>query len=147
MSNKTLSALLATAVAAAVLFTLKFGCPFLAVSGIPCPGCGMTRAFLAFFRLDFAQAFLYHPMFPVFLVLPMALMIYLAWRIRKHHRQELPFRWDDLKGASGDFFMTRTFLAFFCVGFAAYLAVYIYRVILPLCHLGDPTVLRLLISS
>ncbi|MBQ3573415.1 MAG: DUF2752 domain-containing protein [Clostridia bacterium] len=31
--------------------------------GIECPGCGMTRAYLALFRLDFKSAFEHHPMF------------------------------------------------------------------------------------
>ncbi len=30
--------------------------------GLECPGCGMTRAFLSFLRLDFKAAFSYHPM-------------------------------------------------------------------------------------
>ena len=31
--------------------------------GINCPGCGMSHAFFAALRLDFAAAFSYHPMF------------------------------------------------------------------------------------
>lgn len=42
-----------------------YRCPFLFLWGIPCPGCGMTRAFLALLHLDFAAAFYYHPLFPV----------------------------------------------------------------------------------
>lgn len=30
---------------------------------IPCPGCGMTRAYLYLLRLDFSSAFSCHPMF------------------------------------------------------------------------------------
>lgn len=44
-------------------------CLFRAVSGIPCPSCGMGRAWLAVMRLDFSAAFSFHPMFwsvPVF---------------------------------------------------------------------------------
>lgn len=33
------------------------------LSGVICPGCGMSRAWLAFFRLDLSAAFSYHPMF------------------------------------------------------------------------------------
>jgi hypothetical protein len=39
------------------------GCPFRNLTGIPCPGCGMSRAWTAFFRLDVVTAFDYHPMF------------------------------------------------------------------------------------
>lgn len=31
--------------------------------GINCPGCGMSHAFFAALRFDFAAAFSYHPMF------------------------------------------------------------------------------------
>ena len=39
---------------AAVLLILDTGCMFYHITGIPCPGCGMTRAYLAALRLDFA---------------------------------------------------------------------------------------------
>ena len=42
---------------------LDWPCVFTYVVGLPCPGCGMTRALLAVLRLDFAAAFSYHPMF------------------------------------------------------------------------------------
>ena len=39
------------------------GCVFRKFLHFPCPGCGMTRAWLSFLQLDFASAFSYHPMF------------------------------------------------------------------------------------
>lgn len=33
------------------------------LTGIPCPGCGMTRAYIALLHLDFRAAFYYHPLF------------------------------------------------------------------------------------
>lgn len=38
------------------------GCVFLHFFGIPCPGCGMTRAMWCLLRLDFAGAFRHHPL-------------------------------------------------------------------------------------
>lgn len=38
-------------------------CPVYWLTGIPCPGCGMTRAFEALLHLDIAGAFYYHPLF------------------------------------------------------------------------------------
>jgi hypothetical protein len=45
-------------------------CPFNALTGLPCPGCGMTRAFLALGRLDLAGAFALNP-----LVFPLAALL------------------------------------------------------------------------
>lgn len=45
------------------------GCPVRNMTGIPCPGCGMSRAWFSLLRLDVAGAFSHHPMFwsvPVF---------------------------------------------------------------------------------
>ena len=44
-----------------VLFFYK--CPVKLLTGISCPGCGMTRAFKSAVMLDFKGAFDYHPMF------------------------------------------------------------------------------------
>jgi hypothetical protein len=49
-------------------------CIFKHTFGVPCPGCGMTRAFIHFFHLDLKGAFYYHPLF--FLV-PIIFGIYL----------------------------------------------------------------------
>ena len=38
-------------------------CPFKNIFGLPCPGCGMTRAFLSVLHLDVKSAFHFHPLF------------------------------------------------------------------------------------
>jgi hypothetical protein len=43
-------------------------CPFLNVTGLPCPGCGMTRASLALLRGDWAEVWHLNPFGPVFAV-------------------------------------------------------------------------------
>ncbi len=48
---------------AALSYLLGVGCPIRYVTGIPCPGCGLTRAYWAVLHLDFAAAFSYHPLF------------------------------------------------------------------------------------
>lgn len=60
-----------------VLWYWNFGCPFRFLTGICCPGCGMSRAVWHALHLDFAGAFYYHPL--VFL-LP---LILLGWLLRK----------------------------------------------------------------
>ena len=37
-------------------------CPFALLTGVACPGCGMTRAAGALVRGDWAAAFAYHPL-------------------------------------------------------------------------------------
>lgn len=44
-------------------------CIYKRALGIPCPGCGMTRAFISLAKLDIRSAFYYHPLF----ILPMFL--------------------------------------------------------------------------
>ena len=58
-----------TAVVVAVLllyfgatFVFPMKCPVLWLTGISCPGCGITRGLLAICRLDFAAAWRYNPM-------------------------------------------------------------------------------------
>jgi len=60
-----LVALVAIGGYAGLAYILDIGCTFKRFLGIPCPGCGMTRAFLAFFKGDIAQAFFFHPLFPL----------------------------------------------------------------------------------
>ncbi len=38
-------------------------CYFKATLGIPCPGCGFTRAYLSLLKGDLVSAFFYHPLF------------------------------------------------------------------------------------
>ena len=44
------------------LVGLTVGCPIKAATGLPCPGCGLTRGCMALLRLDFAGAFHWHPL-------------------------------------------------------------------------------------
>lgn len=50
----------------ALLFLVEFPvCPSRGLLGVPCPGCGLTRATYALLQLDFAQMLRYHPLAPV----------------------------------------------------------------------------------
>lgn len=48
-----------------LLFWVFMGwpCVIRSITGIPCIGCGLSRAWLAALQLDFSAAFRYHPMF------------------------------------------------------------------------------------
>lgn len=60
--NKLLLSVVYIAVVA-VFYLFDVPCLFQKWLGIPCPGCGMTRALTAAVKLQFATAFTYHPMF------------------------------------------------------------------------------------
>lgn len=54
-----------------LLFNILVGtykCPFKLITGIDCPGCGLTRAFLSVAKMDIVSAFSFHPMWPVVLI-------------------------------------------------------------------------------
>ncbi len=38
-------------------------CLFINIFGLPCPACGMTRAYISLAHLDIKRAFYYHPLF------------------------------------------------------------------------------------
>lgn len=53
----------------------KVGCPIRYLTGIPCLGCGMTRACLCLLHFDFGKAFYYHPLC---YLMPVAFIFYLC---------------------------------------------------------------------
>lgn len=52
-----------------IFHVVGIGCPIKFLTGISCPGCGMTRAVLSLLTLDFKAAFYYHPLFPLAFIL------------------------------------------------------------------------------
>lgn len=65
----------------AALSLTGYGCIIKRITGVSCPGCGMSRAWLALLRLDFKKAFYYHPLF----IVP---VIWLIMFIFKNHINE-----------------------------------------------------------
>ena len=67
MEKKNLIKIISFIAVSGIILLVFYHCPFLYFFGIPCPGCGMTRALISAAKLDFNAAFYYHPLF--FLVL------------------------------------------------------------------------------
>lgn len=44
-------------------------CLFKMTTGLPCPGCGLTRAFLALLRFDLAASFFFNPLWPLVIII------------------------------------------------------------------------------
>ena len=53
-------------------------CPSAALLGIPCPGCGLTRATLALVHGDFAAALRLHPLVPILTPIYLGLLAVVA---------------------------------------------------------------------
>ena len=71
LSKINVHTLLAFAAMVLMVYILDIGCMVKYLFGVPCPGCGLTRAWLAVFRGDFSAAFAWHPLFwaaPVFII-------------------------------------------------------------------------------
>lgn len=71
---------------------LSIPCPFHAVTGLLCPGCGVTRMCLALLRLDFAAAWQANPVLLLLLPVLTALLIRQAMRYVKTGRSTLSRR-------------------------------------------------------
>lgn len=56
-----------------------FPCPFRQLTGLPCPGCGLTRATVALLRGDIRAMLFFHPLAPVFLAFWAAVVAGLLW--------------------------------------------------------------------
>jgi len=67
------------------LFVLSgtYFCPFERFFGIPCPGCGMTRALFALLRLDWRQSLTLNPMLVPTVVF--AAVCIFAWARRRRN--------------------------------------------------------------
>jgi hypothetical protein len=59
------------ALSLSLFFGIGFPCVVYHSVGVPCPACGLTRAFICLAQLDIRQAFAYHPLFLLVPFLPL----------------------------------------------------------------------------
>jgi hypothetical protein len=64
-----------TAVLYGIYAVFHYGCLIRYTVGIPCPTCGMTRAWLAIFRGNLPAAFAWHPLFFIVPLVPLYLFL------------------------------------------------------------------------
>src|SRR5712691_7839957 len=72
LRDRRFSSVISGAALLQLLLTLfrfpSWPCPVFHALGIPCPGCGMTRATLFLFRGEWKQAFTMHAFAPIFVI-------------------------------------------------------------------------------
>ncbi len=71
-------------------------CLFRRATGIPCPGCGLTRSFAALAKGHFRLAFGFHPF--AFAIALEVLAVYLVWGWLALNRRSWPERWSKRVG-------------------------------------------------
>lgn len=75
---KELIIIAAVLILLAVLVILRiYKCPLDFLFGIPCPMCGITRAYLSLLNGDIRTAFYYHPLWPALLIIGLMYALYL----------------------------------------------------------------------
>lgn len=75
MKNKKYIFLIIVVIIMAILLfygKIAIACIFYELTGLYCPGCGITRACLSIMKLDFYQAFRYNPI--IFIDLPIIII-------------------------------------------------------------------------
>ena len=70
-------------ISALFAFSYFIGCPIRLITGIPCPSCGITRAYISLLNGDLPKAFYYHPLF---FLLPKALVLVILLLLNEKKR-------------------------------------------------------------
>ena len=82
LQKKDIQALLIIGAFYLLLQCVGITCPIKFITGVSCPGCGMSRAWLSLLRLDFSAAYNFHPLF----LLPIPALIVFLLRPRMSQR-------------------------------------------------------------
>ncbi|MBR6167329.1 MAG: DUF2752 domain-containing protein [Paludibacteraceae bacterium] len=83
-------------VLSAAYFQLPIGCPFKAITGYPCPGCGGTRVLVALLHGQFIEALMINPLSVlviIFLLVAPAWLFVDCWRGTKTLQRVLKGKW------------------------------------------------------
>jgi hypothetical protein len=69
-----------------------FGCPLRSLTGIPCPTCGMTHAFVAIAQGKLDAAIGYHLFGPALFLLFLTVVLSLLWELKTNQNQTSFYR-------------------------------------------------------
>lgn len=105
MKNKDrLFVLVLMAALIGILYVFDLGCLIKLFTGLSCPACGMSRAWVSVLRLDFRAALHYHPMF---IIAPFAVISML-------YEEKLP---------------KKPFIIFWAIAGSAFIICYVLRIV------------------
>lgn len=68
------------------IFNFYLPCPIHKLTNLYCPGCGITRMFIALFHLDFYKAFRYNQL--LFIMLPIFIFLFIDYLIKIKKNKE-----------------------------------------------------------
>jgi hypothetical protein len=89
-------------------------CPILHFTGIPCPSCGMTRAFMAIARWDLHKAIEYHLFSPIIFTGFVITIVHVSFELLvKRQVTTFYIKWCKIKKAK--FFMLFLFLSYYLI--------------------------------
>lgn len=141
-----LKRLLTAVLLISLIIAFSVGCPIRWATHLPCPGCGITRACLAAFRLDFVDAFHYHPLFPMIFLAACGLMIF-AFRYKTRNGKRIKeMRLEDVGVIFGQIFDTKAGIVSAVVFAASFTSVYIVRWAVTLLGSDSPLDFRLVMA-
>ncbi len=78
-----------------LLINFGYRCPFQAVTGLNCPGCGSSRALFALQHGHLWEAFTLNPLLLIGLAAFALGLFYLLWRALRPHFTPLAYRYHD----------------------------------------------------
>lgn len=68
-------------------------CPFRLLTGLPCPGCGLTRSLVCLLHGDLASSIAFHPLGPLVALVLLGLILVEACAIARPALRDGPWRW------------------------------------------------------
>lgn len=90
-------------------------CPLRTLTGIPCPGCGLTRSFLAIAQGNFGEAVSYNILGPILFASCGAIALHLTVELYTQHRLRLPPLRQLIRNPKLQFLALLTFFSYYTV--------------------------------